>query len=140
MNGSIIRLERGDEGTFGVLLLRDKCYCATLELPWLNNADNVSCIPNGRYTCIKHNSPTHGQVWQLNDVPERDNVQIHAGNTMSDTLGCILLGQYFGKLRGGRAVLNSGATYRKFMQVTRHADELDLTIETHSSIPRINCL
>ena len=87
MNSSIIRIEQGDEGTFGALLLKGKCFCSTLELPWLNNTPYTSCIPDGKYICTLFNSPKHGLVWQINDVPGRTVIEIHSANSIHQTGG-----------------------------------------------------
>jgi hypothetical protein len=56
-------------------------------------------------------------------------VLIHTGNVVGDTQGCIILGQYFGKLRENRAVLNSGATFQAFMDFMAGHDTAHLTIK-----------
>jgi len=129
MKVDIIRVERNPvEGTFSVLLLEGRVFCVALE-ETQKTTPYDSSIPAGNYTCERFLSPTkHIEVWELQHVQNRTHVQIHAGNTLDDTLGCILLGQYFDKLRDNRAVLNSGKTFKKFMQVTRNADKLNLTI------------
>ena len=67
--------------------------CCTLELPDLNNKPRVSCIPVGVYAGMAHKSPKNGLCIQLSHVPNRSFIQIHAGNTVADTLGCILVGE-----------------------------------------------
>jgi hypothetical protein len=64
-------------------------------------------------------------------------VQIHAGNTVKDTLGCILVAQYFGKLQGNRAILNSGNTFEQFMNVTKQSNQLNLIIDSYVDLSRI---
>ena len=66
--------------------------CKTLELPWLNNARRISCIPEGEYTCKAHVSPKFGQTYHVLNVKNRDAILIHHGNFNKDTLGCILVG------------------------------------------------
>ena len=142
MKAEIIRVEQGDDGTFGVLKLEGKCFCVTLELPWYDidndgySDKNVSCIPDGKYICYRYQSPTHGEVWEIQDVPKRTRVQIHAGNTVKDTLGCILVAQHFSKLQGNRAILNSGNTFKQFMLATKQANRLDLTIDLYRDLSR----
>jgi len=67
-------------------------HCFTLELPWLNNQNNVSCIPPGLYRATKYLSPTKGLVLLLHDVPGREYIEIHAGNYTRQILGCVLVG------------------------------------------------
>lgn len=79
-------------GTRGCMTLNGDLLCYTLERPWLENQTDVSDIPAGFYTVIKHDSDKFQDVWQLLNVPGRDAILIHAGNTIEDTHGCILVG------------------------------------------------
>lgn len=67
--------------------------CNTLELPWLQNKSNVSCIPKGEYEVVKYQSPSKGEVLLLKNVPGRSYVEIHSGNYYFDTEGCIIVGK-----------------------------------------------
>lgn len=65
----------------------------TLELPWKNNERMVSCIPAGNYGVIISYSNQFGKKLPiLLNVPDREGIRIHAGNTTADTTGCILVG------------------------------------------------
>ncbi len=66
--------------------------CFTLELPWINNEPDISCIPKGIYRYYSKDSPANGHVLELADVYSRRYIQIHAGNYTRQTLGCILVG------------------------------------------------
>lgn len=79
--------------TYGVLLNDVTPLCVTLELPWKDNQHNISCIPPGVYPVIQN---TPEKPWRLCNVPNRTEVDIHAGNTVADILGCIALGLQFG--------------------------------------------
>lgn len=90
--------------------------CKTLELPWLNNKVNVSCIPTGQYVCkwvwsIKYNA----YVFKILDVPGRTNILGHIGNFFSDILGCILLGEKHVDINydGIKDVTNSRVTLKR---------------------------
>jgi len=63
-----------------------------VEPPWKGNERNVSCIPEGRYEVVRHDSPKFGDVYLVKDVPGRSNILFHAGNYRKDTKGCILPG------------------------------------------------
>lgn len=78
--------------TYGALIFNGKPVCYTLELPWKNNERNISCIPFGEYQVHKTLSTKHGSCFRLNHVPNRDAILIHAGNYLTDTQGCILVG------------------------------------------------
>jgi hypothetical protein len=80
----------------------------SLELPYLENHKDISCIPSGEYKCDRVTSKKFGICYLLNDVPGRTGIIIHSGNYASekilleraimrnvkkvDTLGCILVG------------------------------------------------
>lgn len=125
----LIRLEENhDHGTFGVLKINKEVFCCTLEPPDILNAQNVSSIPAQQYICERYNSPNFGNTFKVINVPGRSSVLIHAGNIVQHTKGCIILGQFFGKLIGDRAVLNSGKTFKSFMSIMNGVDEFHLTI------------
>lgn len=85
-----------DDGTKtrGLLTLPDGSEpMLTLELPWKENAKNVSCVPAGTYRCAITSSTRFKHfVLRLFDVPGREGILIHSGNTTRDTEGCILPG------------------------------------------------
>ncbi|MBQ5982086.1 MAG: hypothetical protein IJL54_07970 [Prevotella sp.] len=74
--------------------------CDTLEPKWRDYAhgDNKikgkSAIPEGRYPIVITYSPTF-KKWLplLLGVPNFSGIRIHQGNTVKDTLGCILVGE-----------------------------------------------
>ncbi|CCH49594.1 DUF5675 family protein [Pseudodesulfovibrio piezophilus] len=112
----LMRVEQGDEGTFGVLRLEGRAYCVTLEPPDRDNMANMSCIPAGHYMCRLVESPRFGRTFEVMNVPGRSHILLHPGNVVGDTRGCVLLGREFGRLRGDRAVLNSGKTFAGFLE------------------------
>lgn len=66
--------------------------CFTLELPWNNNLNDISCIPEGKYEAFKRKSPKNGLCVELKSVKGRTNIQIHSGNYTRQIEGCILTG------------------------------------------------
>lgn len=66
--------------------------CFTLELPWLNNAKNISCIPPGTYKCKKIISPSLGECVEVQNIAGRTYIRIHKGNFTRQIKGCILVG------------------------------------------------
>jgi len=110
-----------EQGTFGVMVIGAEPFCVTLE-PYLHQI-----IPAAQYIAKPFDSPKFGSVYLLRDVVGRSFIELHAGNRDDNTSGCILLAQYFGKLFGDLAVLNSGATYKRFLKAM-DGDKLLLTI------------
>ena len=101
---AILSRTYGDNETLGSLYVmdgeREVWKCKTIELPDNGNQQNTSCIPEGTYVVIRHDSPTKGKCFKVLDVPGRTDILIHIGNFASDTgrtdtLGCILPGRYF---------------------------------------------
>lgn len=93
------RVSSGGNGTFGVLINEQNIpILTTLERPWLNNQQNISCIPAGTYECKRVVKPEHGECFELQNVPGRGSILIHAGNTIKDSKGCILLGMEYGSV------------------------------------------
>lgn len=73
---------------------------ATLELPWKDNEQFVSCIPEGSYKAVIYNSPTKGRCLLLQDVPGRTYIEIHVANFAREILGCIAVGEAHRDLPG----------------------------------------
>jgi hypothetical protein len=88
----------------------------------------VSCIPVGTYKIKIHQSPKFGKCYKVHNVPGRDEILIHAGNTHHDTHGCILLGMMFGTIGTDAAVLSSRAALDNFMTMMLGVNEAELTI------------
>jgi len=126
----LIRLEENYKfGTFGVLRIQKEVFCVTLEPPDILNEQNISSIPAQQYKCLRRDSPSFGETFEVMDVPGRSDALFHSGNTLVDTRGCVLLAEHYGKLRGDRAVLNSGKTFERFMGMVRKYNVLSLTIK-----------
>ena len=125
----LTRLENSPTwGTFGVLRIEKQVFCVTLEPADRQNEVNVSSIPAQQYLCQRYQSPSHGETFEITDVPGRYGILFHGGNTVNHTRGCILLGQHFGKLKHERAVMNSGNTFRQFLRRLDGHDMFHLTI------------
>lgn len=123
MNLTLTRISKPG-ATFGVLSTDDFPLCVTLELPWLNNQHNISCIPTGIYRCVRHNSQQHPNTWQLLNVPNRDDILLHVGNFLKNTKGCILAALQFSGT--GPAILTSDLALDLLNRVL--PEEFDLTI------------
>lgn len=128
----LIRLEESHRfGTFGVLRINKEVFCVTLEPRDEENVKEVSSIPAQQYICVRHQSPKFGPTFEITDVPGRSHVLFHSGNRIEHTSGCILLAEHFGKLQGDRAILNSGKTFREFLEFMHGYAQAHLTIYEH---------
>ncbi|HWI92763.1 MAG TPA: DUF5675 family protein [Flavisolibacter sp.] len=77
-------------GTNGELFFIGGFICYTIELPWIHNEHQRSCIPEGGYRIIKRYSPKFGWHLHLTDVPGRELILIHpANNALQELKGCI---------------------------------------------------
>lgn len=63
----------------------------TLELPYKGNFRDVSCITSGEYLVLPDLFGKY-QNFRIENVNNRSNIEFHAGNYVSDTKGCILVG------------------------------------------------
>jgi len=88
------RYYHGDDVTLGTLFIEGIKHqpIFTLENPWQDNRENVSCVPIGQYACNPF-SGDHKNCYRLCNVKDRTDVLIHVGNWTKDTSGCILLGR-----------------------------------------------
>lgn len=116
----ISRFLQNDSGTFGMLCYKGLPFMPTFELPWKDNYPNISCIPSGDYEAKLVQTPKHGQVYEIQSVPDRNGILFHVGNTAVDTNGCVLLGTEHGMLYlpGGNkpGVLGSKNAFLRFMR------------------------
>lgn len=123
------RVATNDDGTWGVLIENDQPFVVTLEDPWLDNKVNVSCIPQGTYSCKRTISPRFGEVFEIQDVEGRTHILVHKGNTEDDTMGCILLGERFDYINDKPAILQSSIGFDEFMLKMVDDDEFTLDIQ-----------
>ena len=123
----LVRLPEYAGATPGILHVDGAPTFPTLELPWLDNARGISCIPAGMYTVRRIDSPTFGETFEVCDVPHRSEILIHPGNTVEDIKVCILVGEYFGFIPPLFAVRDSRRAFKRFMALMD--DVAESTIE-----------
>lgn len=69
----------------------------SLELPWNDNKQNISCLPSGLYRfSIVEESGTfkYPHLW-IEDTPGRSGIKVHVVNYVTQLRGCIALGDEF---------------------------------------------
>lgn len=101
MNLTLKRTSKQERYTQGRLYVNDAYLCDTLEPPWHDlrpggkgrHIPGHTAIPEGRYPVVITYSPALYQ-WLplLLHVPGFKGIRIHAGNTVENTRGCILVG------------------------------------------------
>lgn len=120
----LIRLSDDGKQTLGILYVVEDnkiiFTAKTLELPYKNNNNKISCIPEGEYKVTKRKTKHSRFKYEhllINDVPNRDYILIHGANYYTDLLGCIALGDQFKDINGDNLddVLNSLNTLRKLL-------------------------
>lgn len=114
------------------ILITPGFFCHTLELPWRDNQQNISCIPAGEYEClfVKTRRIIGGSShsYWLKSVPGRTGVLQHAGTFAGDkskgyrshVLGCILLGHSIGTLKGQKAIFQTRRCVREYIEHFEH--------------------
>jgi hypothetical protein len=119
-----------DDGTYGTLRLPDGTTLNTLELPWMNNDPQKSCIPPGSYKCKKRPSEHFGAAYEVQGVQGRSAILIHAGNAAgsvdkgmkADSKGCILLGMDRGRQGNQKVITASKAAMKLFYDKMQDQD------------------
>ena len=122
----LTRTDCRDDATLGELHFPEVDvydFLYTLENPWLDNAANISCIPEGEYICKMRKSPRFGWRYHLQGTEPRTWILIHPGNYPKDTKGCIMLGLAAGETSDGEpAVWSSLAAVTDFEELMAKED------------------
>lgn len=110
MNIEIVRSpnEKETPGTLNVLNSDGATFFKvdSLELPYLDNKNGISCIPPGVYDWEKVSATAHIPYPHISikNVPNRSGICIHIGNFAAgnkiDIEGCVLVGRSFKDLNG----------------------------------------
>mgnify|MGYP003624362066 FL=1 len=115
------------QGTLGKLTIEGEVFW-TAERPWRNNQQEVSCIPNGEYTCKAYTSKRFGETFEVTDVENRTYILFHVGNfPEKDSHGCILVGE---KLMDNQpAVSSSKVAMGRFRETLKDVESFQITIK-----------
>ena len=121
---SVVRHIHRDD--FQALAVRGVMEGGGVVLHTLEDPDD--CIPPGEWTCTRdYYHKGDYETYEI-QVPERDRILFHIGNTHNDTRGCVLLGLERGTLDGNPAVLNSRAAFRTFMDLLQGVEMFTLVV------------
>jgi len=113
---TITRTSSSNKGVYGYYNVDNVLFGCTLELPWRDNEEYISCVQLGTYDATLHYSEKLGVwvVW-LEDKDGRKYIYIHGGKDLKDTRGCILIGKKWdgkaGTLGGGPAAREEMISY-----------------------------
>lgn len=141
----IITFERTylENSTISKIITPNNIYYGC-ELPWKDNQQNISCIPEGIYTAKLFNSNVVNrtskgefkQGWVLQDVLGRSSIVIHIGNSTKDSQGCPLIGSEYHVFNNGAdnggvvGVSGSSVAFKRFMLETKDTSELIVHFKT----------
>jgi hypothetical protein len=129
---TLLRTSFLEKETLGVLMFEGKPLLVTLELPWRENSLGKSCIPDGDYDICPFMSKKFGSVYKVYDVPDRNGILFHVGNSYNDTRGCILVGMSFRlNEKGGVDVIQSRAALNLMKSMLDKKPEIKLQVRTH---------
>ena|SRR5579875_379379 len=79
-----------ENGTNGKLYVNNSFQCYTIELPWLHNEPQYSCVPEGRYELKKRCSEKFKEHLLVSGVPKRELILVHPANdALKELRGCI---------------------------------------------------
>ncbi len=130
-----------DDATTGIMeFYNSDIKLVTIERPWLNNQNFVSCIPEGRYTVQPYNSPKHAEVWQIMNVENRQNCLFHSANFVRQLEGCVAPGLSAGYLLDNgintRAVVQSVDAIQKMKEIIGYPSSFDLIIRSQYELSK----
>jgi len=118
----VYRLPPTSDGTFGCMFFEGKPYCLTLEPHEPHQA--------GSFVYKPYHSPKFDKVvYMTQDIPGHTFEEVHIGNFVQNTDGCLLLGSGLGNLGSQMMIVNSETTFNRFMAL--NSDQPEITINFH---------
>jgi hypothetical protein len=117
-------------GTNGELKL---IVCHTIELPWLQNKRNVSCIPEGRYELKKRYTSKRGHHLVVHNVHGRDGILLHPANDAQKELrGCIApVTKLIGPGKGSQSRLANEKLKALVLEALERKEKVFITIKSN---------
>lgn len=128
----IQRDKNTEEGCTGVLFINLQFVCYTLEDPIRTHKIYGSTgIPEGVYDAkITMSNRFKIKTPILLNVPNYEGVRIHSGNTVEDTLGCVLVGNKLKKAGKSWFLAESRVCFEAIMSLLED-NSFDIKIENH---------
>lgn len=128
MNGTHLQMKTvaiRDDGAFSVLLWDGQPFAVSVERTF---EDGRPIIRSGLYLCKRDRFHRGGYDTYQIDVPGHDRVLFHRGNTEADSMGCVIVAESFGILRGRAAVLESRSGFDELMGLARRYNEFFMEV------------
>lgn len=107
--------------TMGQLKVNGSNIGCTLELPWIDNKNDISSILPGAYNARLKIRPNGTRAIELLRVPNRTDILIHPANLSGELKGCIAPGKTCGKSR----TFDSGAAMKEILDLVDFARNVD---------------
>lgn len=122
----LARNRTSDRGTPGSLILADWRTFRTIELPWRDNREDVSCIITGVFPLwvIERTKKFPYPHIGVGDVPGRSGVRIHRANRPSQLLGCVAPGLAPYGFRTEDGVASSTDALERIVDAVRKGDDV----------------
>lgn len=118
-----------EKSIIGNLFVNKEYECFTLELPWRDNQENISRIPEGRYKVVLEMSDHFKMILpELKGVPNRKEIKIHIANFPEELKGCIAVGRTAGTDCIGRSKIAFEALFVKIAGAMDGGEEVWITI------------
>jgi hypothetical protein len=114
--------------------------CHSLELPWLDNKKEKSCIPEGTYS-VQVVPPTQKIKYEhlhILNVPNRDGIKIHIANYTKDILGCIAPGTYAYDMNND-GIIDVGDSTKAFNQIMALCKKQGYTAKNKKTFKLVIC-
>lgn len=90
---TLVRQTSTPQGTPGHYVSDSGFSAFSIEKPYVNDENNISCINPGTYLCQWLYSPKHNcNVYHVKTNDNRIAVEIHSANVQEQLQGCIALG------------------------------------------------
>lgn len=128
--------------TLGSLYVDGQLICKTMELPWKDNRNGVSCIPEGSYPVTKEPPIPKDDVmgrherkywhFRLHDTGKRQGILIHLITFVKDLRGCVGVGDKFADLNKDGVPDMVGSTKALQALIDLLPDNFVLTIKQKS--------
>lgn len=143
IDDSVLVLKRypNPKCTPGALYYNGVELMKTIELPYINNEKNVSCVPVGAYGISpyisakypgKYKSDKMPYVYALNNInvgvkisgiSQRTHILIHVLNFIEESQGCIGVGTHYHSTRWG--VSNSRKAFEDLFSIVRDCSKIN---------------